>query len=411
MSEVALPRRVVMIGANYWPEESGSAPYTTGLAEDLVAHGVDVTVLCAMPHYPGWRIREGYRGRLRAREIRAGVRLVRSWLWVPSRQSAFQRAFFEGSFLSGALALGWRIRRPDVVIASTPSLSGAVAARCLARRWRVPYGLVVQDLVGPGAEQSGMRGGDRVAGVVSRVERWALSGASRVAVVSAGFMPYLRESGVEADRVEHTPNWSHIPRSEADPVEVRRRFGLPEGVPVVLHAGAMGLKQGLEQVVDVARLDDERGASLCFVFVGDGSQRKSLEEQARGLGNVVFLPQQPADAYADLLVAADVLLISERPGMVNMSLPGKLTSYVSAGRPIVAMVSPGGATAAELERSGVGSVVPAGEPLALLDVVSTRPSGDTEPSEARRAYEGSLGRERCLERLRGLVAAAGRGGS
>ena len=68
----------------------------------------------------------------------------------------------------------------------------------------------------------------------------------------------------------------------------------------------------------------------------------------------MFLPQQPADRYADLLIASDVLLLSERPEMVNMSLPGKLTSYVTAGKPIVAAVASGGATAAEVERSGAG---------------------------------------------------------
>jgi colanic acid biosynthesis glycosyl transferase WcaI len=411
VSEALLPGRALIVGANYWPEESGNAPYTTGVAEDLAAHGVEVTVLCAMPHYPQWRIRAGYRGHLRVCETREGVRLIRSWLWVPTRQSAFQRALFEGSVLLSTLTARG-VGRPDVVVGVTPSLSGAVLARILAARFRVPYGLVVQDLVGPGAKQSGMRGGHEVAGTVRAVEKWALSGATGVGIVSRGFRPYLRELGIAEDRVAHVPNWSHIARSHSDPVEVRKRFGLPEGT-IVLHAGAMGLKQGLEQVVDAARLDQERGGSLSFVLAGDGSQRDALELRARGVGNVTFLPQQPADRYADLLIASDVLLLSERLGMVNMSLPGKLTSYVSAGKPIVAAVASGGATAAEVERSGAGIVTRAGDPAALVAAlvrVSSSPEVATALAEAARSYERSLHKDVCLERARDLVGALGAAG-
>lgn len=401
MSSEGLPSSVLLVGANYWPEESGNAPYTTGLAEDLAAHGVDVTVLCAMPHYPGWRIRPGYRNRLRVREVRRGVRVVRSWLWVPKRQSAFQRALFEGSFFLDALGARG-VEQPDVVIGVTPSLSGAVLARVIARRFGVPYGLIVQDLVGPGALQSGISGGRRVARTVRSAEKWALSGARGVAIVSKGFEPYLRELGIPADLIAHIPNWSHIPRSEADPEEVRRRFRLPEGT-IVLHAGAMGMKQGLEQVVDAARLDDEEETgSLSFVVAGDGSQRRMLERRALGLSNIVFLPQQPADLYGDLLVASDVLLISERAEMVNMSLPGKLTSYLSAGKPIVAAVAPDGTTAAEVRRSGAGVVTPADDPGQLLSVLRSL-AGDPE----RRAALGAEGRsyaERSLDRERQLAS-------
>ena len=405
--EKSLPERVLVVAANYWPEESGSAPYTTGLAEDLAAHGSSVTVLAAMPYYPGWRIRDGYRGHLRLREERNGVSLVRSWLWVPGHQSALQRAALEGSFLLDALCVG-QLARPQVVIGATPTLSGGVLARLFARRFHVPYGLVAQDLVGPGALQSGVRGGGRVAGLVRSAESWAMRRAARIAVVSPGFIPYLRELGVQEERIEHIRNWCSIPKSAADPAEVRARLGLPKGTPIVVHAGAMGLKQGLEQVVDAARLDQERGAAWCFVLAGDGSQRRTLRQHARDVSNVLFLPQQPVTAYADLLVAADILLVSERPGMLNMSLPGKLTAYLAAGRPVVAAVPPDGATASEIERSGAGVLTPAGRPdllLAALDGFAADPTSGASLERAGPRYAADvLDEGRCLAQYRAFVS-------
>ena len=401
-----LPERVLLVGANYWPEESGNAPYTTGFAEDLAAHGVHVTALTAVPHYPGWRIREGYRGRRQVREQQGGVTLVRSWLWVPHHQSAAQRALFESSFLINSMLSG-RLERPEVVIGITPSLSGAVAARILAQRFRVPYGIVVQDLVGPGAVQSGIRGGPTVSSVVRSVEGWAMRGASGIAIVSEPFGEYLRELGVAPGRISHIPNWSHIQPVGSDPRPIRERLGWPSGSPVVVHAGAMGLKQGLDQMVAAARLSNDSGRDIRFVFVGDGSQRPALVAAARGLSNVEFLPPQDGPSYADILVAADVLVISERPEMVNMSLPGKLTSYLAAGRPIVAAVPHGGATEAEVVRSGAGIVTPAGDAAALL-AAAEQVIGDTSlaaelGAAGPRYADQMLDRARSLELLRSFV--------
>jgi glycosyltransferase involved in cell wall biosynthesis len=103
-----------------------------------------------------------------------------------------------------------------------------------------------------------------------------------------------------------------------------------------------------------------------FVLLGEGSQRTVLESASSGLPNVEFLPTQPEDDYARALLAADVLLLSERGTSVDMSLPSKLTAYCAAGRPIVAAVREGGATWVEVDDIGAGLLVRAGDPDALL---------------------------------------------
>jgi glycosyltransferase involved in cell wall biosynthesis len=152
--------------------------------------------------------------------------------------------------------------------------------------------------------------------------------------------------------------------------EVRRCLGWGDE-QVVLHAGNMGLKQGLEQVLVAARMAVLAAPHVRFVLLGDGSQRAVLEAASAGLPNVQFLRAQSADDYARALAAADVLLLSERPTSVDMSLPSKLTAYCAAGRPIVAAVREGGATWAEVDGIGAGLLVPAGNPDALLGALAT----------------------------------------
>ena len=218
--------------------------------------------------------------------------------------------------------------------------------------------------------------------------------------------------GVEPERLAVHPNWTHLrARSTADRDATRARLGWGAGETVVLHTGNMGLKQGLENVVDAARLVDRRcPGAVRFVLMGDGSQRAALEAAAPGWPRCEFRDPAPGTEYADVLAAADVLLVNERPSNVDMCLPSKLTSYLHAGRPVVAASPVDGGTAAEVRRSGAGVVVPAGAPAALLDAVrglADDPAAAAAHGAAGRAYAASnLGAGDARDALVGALRAS-----
>ncbi|MGD9891730.1 MAG: WcaI family glycosyltransferase [Dehalococcoidia bacterium] len=362
------PQHVLICGINYWPEETGIAPYTTGLAEHLAAGGSRVTVITGMPHYPRWRITDGYRGRRQMRESIGGVDVRRYGHYVPRRQSAARRALFEGTFLAHALPVSslTPMPRPDVVLGIVPNLGTGLLAAAAAKRFGVPYGLLFQDLMGLAAEQSGIAGGGRVARAAATLEAWLARGAAGVGVVAEGFCDYFLRNGVAPERMTHLPNWSHIPPPRLARETVRVQLGWDAGTQVVVHAGNMGLKQALEHVIDAARIATRTQPNLRFVLMGDGSQRPALESRAAGLPNITFLDPQPAERFPDILHAADILLVNERATVTDMSLPSKLTSYFVAGRPVVAAVPADGATERAVLASGAGLVTPAESPTALL---------------------------------------------
>lgn len=376
--------KILIVGINYRPETSGIAPYTTDFAEYLAASGHSTTVITGFPHYPAWRLQHG-ESRWRVAETRNGVRVLRRRHYVPRSQSAVRRAMYEGSFLAHGAAS--RPTRPDAVFGVIPSLSGGLLARYFATRARAPYGLIVQDLMAPAARQSGIRGGTRVAGATAFAERWAMARAHTVATASESFRPYLLRLGVNEHQILDLPNWAHVGLPTADRAATRARLGWPADGMVVLHAGNMGLKQGLEQVIEAARSAEARGAATLFVLMGDGSQRAALEAAAAGIQRIRFLPFQPEEDVPNVLDAADVLLVSERASVIDMSLPSKLTSYFAAGRPIVAAVPSAGSTAREIVRSRAGIIIPTGDPDALNGVVA-----ELQADPTRAAALGSSGR-------------------
>ena len=141
--------------------------------------------------------------------------------------------------------------------------------------------------------------------------------------------------------------------------------------------------------------------------MGDGSQRQSLIDRSTSIERVEFRPFVPADELPDVLAAADVLLLTERSSVRDMSLPSKLTSYFAAGRPVVAAVRDDGASAEEIRRAGAGVTAAPGDAAALLHGimgVRERSDGGRELGDAGRRYARSaLGKTTSFDRADMIV--------
>ncbi len=362
-------RRSLVLGLNYPPEPTGISPYTGAMARGISARGDETRVLSAHPHYPQWSIADGY-GQWTRRETDRGVQLTRLLHYVPRQPSGLRRALSEATF--GARLASARWGRPDVIIAVSPALiSTAIArARALITHRKTPFIVWVQDLYSLGLSETGQASGVIVK-TMRIIEGWVLRKASRVVVIHERFAHRVHEDfGVPLKRVEVIRNWTHLPPSEPlDRVSARAHFQWSADETIVLHAGNMGVKQGLDNVVEAARLAAESQSPVRFVFLGDGSERTRLAEMASTIGQATFMGSLPDDEFVAALQAADVLLINEKAGVAEMAVPSKLTSYFSAGRPVIAATDAAGITAEEIRSARAGTVVPAGDPRALLNAV------------------------------------------
>lgn len=361
---------VLALGLNYPPEPTGISPYTGSMARGLARRGFITRVLTAHPHYPDWKIKPGY-GQWSRSEHLDGVDVTRLRHYVPATPKGLRRLLSEISF--GARLGGHRWKDVDAIVAVSPALvSSAIAAfRARLTHRNVPFIVWVQDLYTLGLSETGQAGG-AVVRLMSMIEGWLLRSADRVVVIHDRFATRVAEDfGVPRDRIEVVRNWTHLaPAKAVDVASTRAQFGWAEDEEVVLHAGNMGVKQGLGNVIDAARLAAERGERVRFVLLGAGSELQRLKAAGAGIPTLQFLsPLNDAD-FAAALGSADCLLVNELPGVSEMAVPSKLTSYFSAGRPVVAATDVTGITADEIRSADAGVVVPAGDPAALLHAVS-----------------------------------------
>lgn len=327
--------------------------------------------------------------------MRDGVSVTRLLHYVPNPPRGIRRLVSEVSL--GLRYLLHPIERDRVIVAISPALIATAIAmiRYKCSRSQPKFIVWVQDIYTLGMSET-KEGGGFSTRVMKAVERFVVRSADRLVVIHPRFAEYLTENmGVETDNVTVIRNWTHLePAPEIPRQAARDCLGWPSAVATAVHTGNMGAKQGLENIVESARLADARQEPVRFVLVGDGGERTKLQELARGIKRIEFVEPLNDIDYRRALASADCLIVNELPGVSSMAVPSKLTSYFDAGRPIIAATDAHGITASEILRSGAGVVVPAGDPAALLTAVIEM-SGD--PS--RSASLGAAGQKYRKEAL------------
>ncbi len=408
--------RVLIYGMNYAPEPIGIGKYTAEMAEWLRDRGHPVRVVSAPPYYPAWKVESGYRGRSYGRETIHGVELFRCPLWVPENPEGSARLLHLLSFAvsSFPVMLAQIFWRPDVVFVIEPTLFCAPCALMTARLSNAEAWLHIQDYEVEAYFGLGFMPGGFVRKWVTSVEGWLMRRFDRVSSISTGMVARIAGLGVPASRALLFPNWvdTEAVRPDAGGRDFRAEWGLPPGGRIVLYAGSMGRKQGLETVLEAAAALAKDHPEIIFLMVGEGPAKDGLEEAARasGLRNVVFKPPQPPEDFPALLSSADVHLVVQKKGVADAFMPSKLTGILAVGgTAIITAEEDTGLGRLVAEHPGIAVLVPPENPPlfreALLAALSGTGTGAGKNRVARDYAERFLSKEKVLSRFECMLSA------
>jgi colanic acid biosynthesis glycosyl transferase WcaI len=216
--------------------------------------------------------------------------------------------------------------KANVIVGTCPTLSGGALAAAAATRYRAPYGVVFQDLVGQAAAQSGVPAAHESAGSYTASSS-PLPGAQPPSGSSGGASVAISRRGRAGREHSQLRYWTRFVEPVETVAETRWRFGWAAAEFVCVHGGNTGHKQDLDNVLDTAALLGGNGVRIARV--GDGNDRARLERRTRdqGLANVDFIPLQGPGHCEATMQASDVLLVNQCASVLDMSLPSKLTSY------------------------------------------------------------------------------------
>jgi glycosyltransferase involved in cell wall biosynthesis len=401
---------LLILGMNYAPEVTGIGPFTTGIAEHFAKEGHSVTVATTFPHYPAWRVDPRYaRGqRLLRRELERGVTVQRTWVYIPTRRSLPQRLLYDSSLAATTAAAVFGPRRANLIICVSPPLQLAVTALLIGRLHRAPVLLHLQDLVPDVALTAGMIREGRIVMAARALERFVYRHVRAISVISHGLRANLLTKGVPEQKLHLLPNWVETGPFEQSPnaSAFRGSMGVTPPQTLLLHAGNMGAKQDLASLIDAMAL--RQMGAVTLALVGDGQDRRALEQKVRnaGMTNVRFAPLQ--DDFASTLAAADILIVHQLKAVVDSVAPSKLLAYMAAARPVVAVVNDRSEAADVVREAGCGIVVPPAAPqlfAAAIDRLQRDPAlRQTMGESGRRYVQLHFEKQAVLESWSALVA-------
>jgi len=364
--------RVLALGINYWPEQTGIAVFTTGRCEYLAERGHQVTVCTAMPYYPDWRVADDYRRRFVITEEHQGVSIRRARIYVPSRVTSVRRILHEASFVVMSFLRAMRGAKPDIVLTVSPPLGLALSALILSRLWRVPYAFHVADLQPDTAMDLGMLSSGRLATFLYGLEKLAYRKAVFVSTLTEAMRNRIIAKGISKSKVTLFSDWAEpalfeLPLSGGGR-SFREKFDLSNRY-LVVHAGNMGVKQGLEVVLGAALLAQSSCPEMLFLLVGDGAVRAELQEVARlkGLNNVRFQSLMASAVFHEMLAASDTCLVTQKKSVADIVFPSKVLTLLAAGRPVVASLSANSEVARVIGEAGAGVITEAENSSDLLN--------------------------------------------
>jgi glycosyltransferase involved in cell wall biosynthesis len=328
----------VLIVTQYFPPEMG-APQARlhELGTRLKAMGHEITVLTALPNYPTGRIFEGYRWRVKVKEVINGMKVVRTCLYPSKSGKTLPRLLSYLSFgFSSVLPGVWGISRQDVVLIESPPLFLVPFALLISRIVRGKAVMMVSDIwpdiivrMGHASEKS------LSVKAMLWLERLAYNHSYAVALTNPGAVKQIRE------RFAHLKNITVISNGvdtkmfspEFRNEEVRCKYGAGPDDFLVGYCGLHGLAQGLEVILHAATKLRDR-SDIKLIMIGDGPTKEELVRKSRELNltNLRFCDRRSKSEMPELLASLDASLVplsARFPG----TMPSKVYEALASGTP------------------------------------------------------------------------------
>jgi glycosyltransferase involved in cell wall biosynthesis len=372
------------------PREQGGTRHVE-LGSRFVAAGNQFTIIASSINYATGKSFSGC-----SSEEYQGVRVLRAKVLCGTARSYLRRILSWISFMVTSTWTALRVPDVDVVMGTTPPIPQALSAWLVAALRRKPLLLEVRDLWPEFAIDIGLLKNPLLIWAARRLEMFLYARASHLLVNSPAYREYLLSKGISEHKISFIANGVEPdlfasacegPTVENGGLAIRRELSLEDKF-LVAYAGAIGMANDLGTVLQAADHLRDRD-DIHFLIVGDGKERKALEQMHRQLRltNVTFAGSRPKSEVPRYLVASDACLATLRDiPMFRTTYPNKVFDYMAAARPIILGID--GVIRDVVEAAGGGICVAPGRADELAAAVRTlADSPDRGRHMGRRARE------------------------
>ena len=382
--------KILVICQNYYPEQFR----ITDICEELVKRGNEVAVVTGLPNYPEGKIFNGYRHGKKRDEVINGVKIHRCFT-VGRKHGVIFRFLNYYSFAISSKKYAKKIKEDfDIVLVNQLSpVMMANAGIAYKKKHNKKLVLYCLDLWPESLIAGGIKRNSLIYKHYHKVSEKIYRKCDKILVTSKCFSDYFKEEfGIE--------NTEYLPQYAEDLFSAEDCKKTPDENLDLMFAGNIGAAQSVETIIGAAKHTQDI-PNLRWHIVGDGSELENIKKSAKGLNNVYFYARQPLEKMPEFYAKSDAMLVTlKNDPVLSYTLPGKVQTYMAAGKPIVGAID--GETKRIIEEAECGICSASEDVESLVENLKTfiQQGGMAEKSEnAINFYNQNFTKDSFFERL------------
>lgn len=360
-------KNLLIINQYYYPDVAATGQLLAELA-DAYRADYNFTVISGTAAYEG-------SSSFPRQQVVDGVKVLRVFTPPENKEGPFhkyQKIFGFMVFWFGAASKALTIRHDLVICTTSPPLSGLIGV-LLKKIRKSKFIYQVYDLYPEIAAATGQLTSPPLLSLLKKLEKIILYRADSVAVLDTCMQAEIIAKKIDPSKIFVIPPWADkkiiYPLSEAQGKAARLSHGFSARDFLVLYSGNLGLIHQYDDLLMAAQILQNQAPRLRFVFSGGGAKMKALQNEVKtmNLSNISFLPYQKKVDLAALFGMADLFILTMLNSTAGLSYPSKFSSYLAAGKPVIAVLGENNEISEVIRRYNCGAIIESGASKSLAD--------------------------------------------
>lgn len=383
--------KLLVITQRFWPESFR----INDLVKELVRFGLDITVVTGLPMYPkGYIFNEYKNGKNRFQSI-DGIKIIRVKEFE-RKNNIFNRILNYYSYSRNAKRYLEKCKDSfDIVLVNELSpIMSAAPGIFYAKKHSKKILMYEMDLWPESLLAGGITKRSLIYKYYKKVSAKIYSQCDKILVSTEDHINYIKSlPGCSNLEIEYLPQYAEEQFNEVSAVSTHNGLNL-------MFAGNIGKAQSVETILKAAELLKEK--NIKFHIVGDGSEYKNIKTIVEDLKliNIVLYGKKPLEEMPELYSKADAMMVTlEDSPYANMTVPGKVQSYMAAGKMVIGCVN--GATQNLINDNGIGVCCNAGDYKKLAEIINNITPEDVAKygKKSREVYQELFNKDKFIKKL------------
>lgn len=329
--------KILIVTQYFWPEEFR----INDICEGLKNQGHEVEIFTGMPNYPKGKLYEGYSLFGPYKEEYKGMKVIRFPIIPRGKSGGLNMVLNYLSFMiNGSIRIiPTLFKRYDrVFMFQTSPITAAIPAIIYSKVKKVKSYIYIQDLWPETFYSIIPMKNDKLKRVFKSICTRIYKRFTTILISSKGYEDILVDSGIDRDKIVYFPQWAEDLYSCKENVREKsedKQFN-------VTFAGNIGKAQSVDTIIKAAELAKDI-KEIKWNILGDGSDFENIKSMVRSCGledSVILHGRKPSTEMPKYFASSEGLIVTLRnEGILKVTLPAKVQSYMASGKPIIAAVS------------------------------------------------------------------------